>query len=390
MSESILDLIPSEIKFIEEEALPYSAIMSVTNRCNLSCPYCFHEQSSVDMTYETADMAVKYIISNAIRVNKTPFIAFFGGEPLLRFDEVIKPLVKKYKHSIQWGITTNGTLLNNEIIDFCYEYNIDILLSIDGCKQVQDIQRPIKNQDSSFDLIKNNIPYLLLKKPNTVFRSTITKYSLPYLNESIDFAVKSGFKYITLVPNLFETWNEADRKLWESFIDNEAIKLMQCFSWEEPIPYILNNLVNGVNDLANQEKTQALINPFSRCGMGFNCIGISPEGFLHPCQEENGQHENKSIGNIYSGIDVKLHKLYCEDIKEKWINYLKNIDENQDGSNNFKLFFANSYCSTRLKDNLAYCKTQAYYLKPLHRACSVLYQHYRYTLNPMALKVFNF
>ena len=80
---------------------------------------------------------------------------------------------EKYPNEIDLGITTNGTLLNREKIDFLYNHNIHPLLSIDGAKETQDINRPCQNGESSFDKIIEIIPYLLEKFPKTTFRSTI-------------------------------------------------------------------------------------------------------------------------------------------------------------------------------------------------------------------------
>ena len=90
------------------------------------------------MSLETAEMAARYLLSHAAQSKKKPSISFFGGEPLLRFDDIIRPLVKKYGDSFGWSITTNGNLLNQTTIDFCVKHNIKILLSIDGCKEVQE------------------------------------------------------------------------------------------------------------------------------------------------------------------------------------------------------------------------------------------------------------
>jgi sulfatase maturation enzyme AslB (radical SAM superfamily) len=84
------------------------------------------------MDFKTADMTAKFLLSNAIPNKIIPGFTFFGGEPLLKFEEIIKPLVLKYKDSFGWSITTNGTLLTEEIIDFCYDNKISILLSLDG------------------------------------------------------------------------------------------------------------------------------------------------------------------------------------------------------------------------------------------------------------------
>ncbi|MBE6148314.1 MAG: radical SAM protein [Firmicutes bacterium] len=363
--------------------LPIHGILSVTNRCNLNCSYCFHKQNEIDINFYTADMAIKYIISNATIQKVKPNISFFGGEPLLLFDEIIKPLINKYKDSINWTITTNGTLLTENIIDFFTDNNVSILLSMDGCKKVQDNQRPMKNGESCFDKLKNIIPYLLLKQPNTIFRSTISRYSLDFLEENINTAKNFGFKYITLVPNLFEEWQPEDFYKWEQFIDNESIKIMQKISWEEPFDYILTNLKDGIQGIYKSNQNNYLKNPIDACGMGFKGIGISPNGKLHPCQEENGVDDINIIGDIYYGIDKKLHEQYCKDIYNKWLEYIEKID-NIIGSSNFKLFYGNHVCNTRLKDGFAFNNTQTYYLRALHRACSRLYYNFNLSLNPRA------
>ena len=178
------------------------------------------------MSFKTADDIAKYLLSNAIPNKIRPGITFFGGEPLLRFEEIIKPLVLKYKDAFGWSITTNGTLLTEQIIDFCVEHDISILLSIDGGEVIQKAQRPFHNGESSFTKIKNILPYLVLKMPNTTFRSTLTKFSLDHMDEIIDVITTYGFRYWTLIPNLFEEWDESDFEKWESFIDKEAIKIM--------------------------------------------------------------------------------------------------------------------------------------------------------------------
>ncbi len=383
---SLMDLVPDQFLFLENP-LPTHGIVSITNRCNLACPYCFHSQSNEDMTLETMEMTIRYLLSNAAIANKKATVSFFGGEPLLKFNDIIYPIVKKYGDALNWTITTNGTLLTTHIIDFCKENNIEILLSIDGCKIVQDNQRPLQNGESSFDKLKDIIPYLLLKMPNTTFRSTITRFSLPYLKESIEIAEKLGFKRVTLVPNLFEEWQPEDYYLWERFIDDEAIKIMQHLSWGEPFNYLLTNLTTGVKALKEQEYNQILRLPNEGCGMGNYGIGVSVDGSLHPCQEDNGLNTKNSVGNIYSGIDINLLRQYGEKVYNQWLNFIETID-NLPGSTNFKLFYANNYCANRIKESLAANITQTYYIRALHRACARLYAHYHHSLHPIANCIF--
>ena len=137
---------------------PTSMLLSLTNRCNLSCEYCFVKQNPQDMTLEIAEKAISILLDNCKLKNEKPRINFFGGEPLLKFNELIVPIVEKYHDIISFGITTNGVLLDEDIVDFFTKYNIKVLLSFDGIPIVQNKQR-----SNSFDKVINNIPYLLLR-----------------------------------------------------------------------------------------------------------------------------------------------------------------------------------------------------------------------------------
>lgn len=110
-------------------------------------------------------------------------------------------------------MTTNGTLLNIERIDFLKKYNIIPMLSIDGDKYTQDYNRPCNNDTrSSFDLVEKNIAYLLKVFPNTIFRSTIYADTVDKTFENFMFAVKKGFKNIYIMPNNRGEWSKEQMK----------------------------------------------------------------------------------------------------------------------------------------------------------------------------------
>lgn len=368
---------------------PTHGILSLTNRCNLMCNYCFHTQSNLDIIFEIADQAAQYLIVNSVIMGEKPSIGFFGGEPLLCYQNIIKPLVEKYKDIFDWSITTNGTLLTEDIIDFFAEYNVHVLLSIDGCEIVQNTQRPCKNGDKSFALLTKNLPYLLLKKPDTTFRSTITKFSLKYLNEIPEMVVKYGFQNFTLIPNGFEIWDDKDYCLWRDFVDKEAIKIMRYILLEEKIPYQFTSLTDTYKTIFYQDIEPILKNPLSACGLGMKAIGISPTGDLFCCQEDNGKTASDCIGNIFTGIDSQKQKQYCLDYFTKWKKYVNDIKEKNVGTNNFKLYYANNFCSHRIKENFGFSNTYTFYLKGLHQSASKLFYNFYLSLNPNTIQYFN-
>ena len=138
------------------------------------------------MTLETAKDAVSWLVSNLHWKKEHGFakeydkvsINYFGGEPTLLWDEIIVPLTRwsfeTYPKEVGFGITTNGTLLNEERIKFLYAYGIGPLLSIDGAPKTQDFNRPCQNEKlKSSELIMPNKPLLLKYFTKITFRSTI-------------------------------------------------------------------------------------------------------------------------------------------------------------------------------------------------------------------------
>lgn len=387
---SLLELLPgTEYQYDAKiMSFPTTGIVSVTNRCNLACPYCFNKQNGVDMDFETADMTARFLLANAAITKRKPTFNFFGGEPLLKFDDIIVPLVNKYNDAFSWGMTTNGTLLDEGIVDWLYKHHIQLLLSVDGCKQIQDKQRPMHNGKSSFDILAKILPYLLIYYPDITFRSTLTRDSLYFLDESIETIENFRFSNFTLIPNLFELWQHNDYLLWKNFIDKQAIKIMRYLSLQQPLKTRCNNLITGVREIELLNTNGQLKSPLTGCGMGIIGVGVSPDGHLHACQEENSLNSQDAIGDIITGIDVKKQEAYCHNLYNNWIDYIKKVDQ-LDTSPNFKLYYANSYCSTRLKDGFACNTTQTAFLKGIHQSATRLYLNYHLTLNPYAQQLFN-
>lgn len=307
---------------------PTNIFLGVTADCNLRCPYCFTSRHSEYMTLEMARKGVNFILQNYKLKNgeqlnlPLPSVTFFGGEPMLGYEDVIKPLIEEFGGMIEWTMTTNGTLLDEDKIDFLYQNNVGLLLSFDGIKEVQDSQRPGANF-SSFDKVLEQIPYLLLRFPNLNMRATLTKKSIPHIYESYKMAEELGFKTFILGVNSFESWTDEDYLLC-----SQELKRIGAD--------IYNNLINpkregfcsfhGFDRMFNdmwtiQEGKGYYDNNILRCGMGTTTCSLCPSGIIVPCQEEITCPKN-IIGNIDTGIDFALHKDFLE-------NYYKNIEKNR-------------------------------------------------------------
>lgn len=334
----------NEFKYNESYQYLSSACLNFTDACNLACKYCFVAQQPHYMTLDIAKQSVDFLIKN-LRIKKDKRliektsksdITFFGGEPTLMWDSIIVPLTKyikeKYPNEIDLSMTTNGTLLNKERIDFLYENNIPILLSIDGYKDTQDFNRPCQNNESSFDLIIKNIPYLLEKFPNTTFRSTIYAPTVSYTFENYIFASYLGFKNIFMMPNCRELWSKEDKEklkqevekiydyIIESFQENKNI--INFSTINESFERVLRHDIKAFN----KEKNINLNRSCLRCGLGTEFGSIGYDGKIYGCQEQDSKSIKSKffIGDIFNGIDTKIHekllKEYSQSKQLKCIN----------------------------------------------------------------------
>jgi uncharacterized protein len=247
-------------------------------------------------------------------------------------------------------MTTNGTLFNEERINWCKEHNLAILLSIDGDKNTQDNNRPCLDKNlSSFDLIINNIPLLLEKYPYLTFRSTVTPSSAKDLSKNFIFARNLGFRNYFVMPNVYEKWEPQEIVDLLSELSNICWIIYKDIQ-NEQTPLNFSEIVYALqNNLIPKENTTPPLNEIlSRCGIGTTSIGIGTDGTIWGCQEHSTYEEDIfTIGNIYTGVD-----------KEKHLRLLQEFTKNE-----------HSYC----KENPERCKICSYFSScPYHNCPSQL------------------
>ena len=303
-------------------------MLNVTDDCNLHCKYCFVEQHPHYMTLTTAKQIVDWEYNNLILKKKLKLIHpkekallyFFGGEPTLCYNSIIVPLVnyckEKYPNIFEFGLTTNGTLLNQEKIDFFYNNDFQILLSIDGDKITQDYNRPHKDVNiSSFDLLIKNIPYLLQKYPEVCFRSTIYAPTVSYLFQNYLFAESLGFKNYEMIEDNRHPWSKQEiQQLKEEFKKIYSYRLDQLIHGITPIKVSrMNEWLNLTYSLLDDTTTRFDISnhcQVERCGLGTTSGSIGWDGNIYGCQEQTSKNINSFflIGNIFNGgIDIEKH-----------------------------------------------------------------------------------
>lgn len=284
----------------------------LTYDCNLRCKYCYEQKLKRSCTNEINKVNIneyisyieKYLYEKEIGEDNFYIVNFHGGEPLIKF-EILKDAVKKLKESsvrknkkISFGVTTNGTLLNDEIINFlCENFQYSLSVSIDGNKEIHDQNRKFANGKGSFDLVINNALKVLQKRKDVRIRMTFNTKSVNSLCDNILYLIELGFKTIVPVADFFDSnWNDSNSKI----IGEQLDRLMNSDVYKEN-PNVKVGILKSLESLK----------PKGTCSAGESFINISADGRIFPCTYTVGQHEF-NIGNIHDGIDFEKVKMYKE------------------------------------------------------------------------------
>lgn len=278
------------------------------------------------MELQTAKDAIDWLVQNKRWKNEHGWknekvhLTYFGGEPTLLWDEIIVPLTRyafeTYPEEVSFGITTNGTLLNEERIKFMAAYHIVPLLSIDGAPYTQNYNRPCHNSDQySFNLIKDNIPILLKYFPETTFRSTIDEHTVNKTFENYIFAQYMGFKNIYMMPNGRTEWDPKNLQILEREFKRIYMYMISWFQKNEIPPINCSCINDSFKRIRELVQKDIPMRSCVRCGLGTGMGSIGYDGKIYGCQEQNSQEEKSHfyLGDIYTGIDPKKHSQFLEE-----------------------------------------------------------------------------
>lgn len=294
--------------------------LHIAHDCNLACQYCFAEEGEYHgrralMSFEVGKKALDFLVANS-GSRRNLEVDFFGGEPLMNW-EVVKQLVE-YGRSIEeannkkfrFTLTTNGVLLNDEILDFVNKEMGNIVLSTDGRKEVHDRMRPFRNGKGSYDLVMPKFKKVAESRNQTNYyvRGTFTHYNLDFSNDVLSLA-DQGFKQISVEPVV------------ASPEDGYALR-------SEDLPQIFEEYDKLAVEMIKREKEGRGFNFFhfmidltggpcvykrlSGCGSGTEYLAVTPWGDLYPCHQFVG-NEDFLLGNVDDGI---VKKNICEEFKQ--------------------------------------------------------------------------
>ncbi|MDX5727168.1 radical SAM protein [Clostridioides difficile] len=282
----------------------------VTEDCNLRCTYCYegNDKKKENMSYETADKTIDFICNKELESNSDyTTIDLHGGEPFINIDlikYIHRDLVDRLSDKkILFDITTNGTIINDEIIEFIAKNVKNISISIDGKKNIHDINRIDANGVGTYEKVMENGKRLIDKGIYVRARMTYNSNTVKYLYESVYDIAKQGFKNIAPISDFMD-------KNW----DNSHIKILN-----EQISKIMN-IKKDYPDIDISILDKQFINKKKGdCFGGINSYAIDTRGDVYPCTVCVGD-KDILLGNIYDGLDDKkiknLIKIYISKNEE--------------------------------------------------------------------------
>lgn len=271
----------------------------ISHDCNLQCEYCFADHGTFWgekklMNFETA----KKSIDKLFGINSNNFILFYGGEPFLNYSLMRDVVEYGYRNGLNIKYTTisNGTVMNNAIKEFVYKNFFTLQLSLDGPKEINDLQR-CGGLESVHDRVLETLEQLKSRAYPLSIKCIITKKSVNKLNDIMDYLSSLGVGSIAFA--------EA------SFLPTDSEFYISDSEYEDCISELAHILVRNLNQIASGDKTP-LINPIfdilrslitktrkvNYCSAGREYVAVTAEGDVYPCHGFVGIDEFK-MGNVH-------------------------------------------------------------------------------------------
>ena len=299
----------SALDFKKRQGVLKAICLHVAHDCNLACKYCFAGKGEYDgpkglMSFETGKRALDFLVEKS-GTRKNLEVDFFGGEPLLNW-EVCKKLVeygrsieKEHGKNFRFTLTTNGVLVNDEIIDFCNREMGNVVLSLDGRKETHDRLRTTCNGKGSYDLIVDKFKKFANARNQADYymRGTYTHYNTDFSKDIIHMA-DLGFKELSIEPVVSDPTEPYALK------ENDLPILKK--QYEILADEMLRRYRNGngftfYHYMIDLNSGPCIVKRISGCGVGTEYMAVTPSGELYPCHQFVGD-EKFLLGDIWKGV----------------------------------------------------------------------------------------
>ena len=283
--------------------------LHIAHTCNLNCSYCFASQGKYHgeravMSFEVGKRALDFLIENS-GTRRNLEVDFFGGEPLMNF-EVVKQLVAyarevegKYNKNFRFTLTTNGVLIDDDVIDFANREMSNVVLSLDGRREIHDEFRVDYAGNGSFDKIVPKFQRLVAARGGKEYymRGTFTHRNPDFL-EDIKTMLDLGFTELSMEPVVCAPGDpaeltDADMEIVKEQYEKLAMLMLEREREGKPFTFYhyMIDLTGG----------PCIYKRISGCGSGTEYMAVTPWGDLYPCHQFVGE-EKYRLGSIYEGV----------------------------------------------------------------------------------------
>lgn len=307
--------------------------LHVAHTCNLNCEYCFASQGKYHgdravMSFEVGKRALDFLIENS-GSRRNLEVDFFGGEPLMNFD-VVKKLVeyarsieKQHNKNFRFTLTTNGVLIDDDVIDFANSEMSNVVLSLDGRKEVHDRYRVDYSGKGSWEKIAPKFQKLVKARggKNYYMRGTFTHFNPDFL-EDIKVMLDLGFKELSMEPVVCAAGDKNElTDLDLPIVMEQYEKLAELMIEREK----QNKPFTFYHYMIDLKGGPCIYKRISGCGSGTEYMAVTPWGDLYPCHQFVGEEKFK-LGDVFSGVsNTDIQKEFCDcnvyarpDCKDCW------------------------------------------------------------------------
>ncbi len=294
--------------------------LNVAHDCNLRCEYCFAAkgdfgQGRMLMPFEVGKKAIDFLIENSENRHNLE-VDFFGGEPLMNFD-VVKQIVNyarsienKFNKKFRFTITTNGLLLTDDKIEYINKEMSNVVLSLDGRKEINDSLRITPNGKGSYDTIVPKYQKLVESRGDKDYyvRGTFTKNNLDFTKDVLHM-VDLGFEQLSIEPVV------SDEKLDYSIKENDLPRVFE--EYENLAKTIISKrknkeFFNFFHFMIDLNQGPCAIKRLRGCGCGNEYIAITPTGDIFPCHQFVGNDKWK-MGNLFDNtFNTELKSVFSK------------------------------------------------------------------------------
>jgi uncharacterized protein len=294
---------------VKNSGIVKALCLHVAHTCNLNCSYCFASQGKYHgeravMSFDVGKRALDFLIENS-GSRRNLEVDFFGGEPLMNFD-VVKELVayarsveKERGKNFRFTLTTNGMLIDDEVIDFANRECVNVVLSLDGRREIHDRFRVDYAGNGSWDRIVPKFQKLVEKRggKNYYMRGTFTHANPDFL-EDIKQMLDLGFTELSMEPVVCAKGDPGE-------LTAEDLPIV-CEQYEKLAELMLEREREGrpftfYHYMIDLTGGPCIYKRISGCGSGTEYMAVTPWGDLYPCHQFVGE-EKFRLGNIWDGV----------------------------------------------------------------------------------------